>query len=259
MKPELRLGSLTTRAQLTGQHFTVILRGVQIAMIRPTMDIRTLRDPEVEVVDILALLAAGVAHGLFTADPLVLATARAERLHGGDPQAAAWRLILDGAAPGVLRLLVNMAEMLQFDTITIVLTGTETAPPTPIQALPYPDCHATQEFRFFYERPQKSRTERAVRLGFTEPPDDATLDRTIAALDIWGNLLMAGAYSDDWTPMASGVMAEQATLEDETTVGVSLPICFGAAESMFAPILNLARRLHRRIPLAFVEILRPSA
>lgn len=254
MIPSLRIGSLLPQRPLTAQHLSVAVSGSEVQRIRPQIDIRALPDPEEQRVDPVALLAASAVHGLFSGSAGVAGhiSAYAERNADARPDVAFWSLFLDGVDLSALRLLANMLAYRSFDSAEIVADGCTGGVVTRGDMLSYPSCSTPQEFAFEYERPLKSRGERGVRLGFVHEPDDATLDRVIASLDAWGNILMAGAYSSD---PAAGVFANQATLEEPCVVGVSLPVCSGTDEIMFSPVINLARRIHALYaPLEWLEI-----
>jgi hypothetical protein len=254
--PTLRIGNLTGQQSLGARQFRVAALGPGVERLRPDIDIRALPDPEEQRIDPVALLAAGALQGLFSGSTGVTGkiTAHSQRLAHSRPDVAHWKLFLEGVDPGALRLLVAMLDGHELDFAEIVADGYAGTTSTDSTLLPYPSCTTPREFVFAYERPTKSHGARGVRLVFAYPPEDATLDLVIAALDTWANIVMAGAYSNS-DPHA-GAFAEQATLEEPCVVGVSLPLWSGANELMFSPVVNLARRIHAlHAPLERLEIL----
>jgi hypothetical protein len=254
--PTLRIGSLSGQWNTGAQHFRVAALGPEVRRLRPDIDIRALPDPEEQRIDPVALLAAGARHGLFSGVAGVVGkiSAHSERLAHSRPDFANWSLVLEGVDPGALRLLTAMFALQELDLAEIVADGYAGADSTDSTLLPYPTCVTPREFAFVYERPAKSNGARGVRFVFQCQPEDATLDLVISALDTWGNIVMAGAYSDS-DPQV-GAFAEQATLEEPCVVGVSLPLCSGTNELMFSPVVNLARRIHAlHAPLERLEIL----
>ncbi len=256
MIPTLRIGSLSGQWNTGAQHFRVTALGPEVKRLRPDIDIRALPDPEEQRIDAVALLAAGATYGLFSGSAGVLGriSARSERMAPARPDCAKWGLVLEGVDPGALRLLAAMFALQELDFAELVADGYAGADPTDSRLLPYPTCVTPREFAFVYERPAKSHGARGIRLVFQSEPEDAALDLVIAALDTWGNIVMAGAYSDSDPQVCA--FAEQATLEEPRVVGVSLPQCSGTNELMFSPIVNLARRIHAlHAPLERLEIL----
>ena len=256
MIPTLRIVPPDGQQSLGAQQFRVAALGPGVQGLRPDIDIRALPDPEVQRIDPVALLATGALHGLFSGSTGVAGkiTAHAQRLAPSRPDGAHWKLLLEGVDLGALRLLAAMLDGYEFDFAEIVAEGYAGTASMDSTLLPYPSCTTPREFVFAYERPTKSHGARGVRLVFAYPPEDATLDLVIAALDTWANIVMAGAYSHS-DPQA-GAFAEQATLEEPRVVGVSLPLCSGTNELMFSPVVNLARRIHAlHAPLERLEIL----
>ena len=233
----------------------VVLTGSQTRQIRPETDMRRLSDIERDLIDPVALLAAASADGLFSGQAGLTGAVRAEarRADAAIPGAAEWTLQLNGVDVGAIRLLVNMSNYLEFDSGQIRPAGFAGGFTVPATSLPFPSCGFPKEFAFDYERPAKSRGERGVRLTFANPPDDATLDRTIAALDKWAAVVMAGAYVTELGH--AGALAEAAALEETCVVGLTYSVCIGMTELMFSPVINLAGRLHAlQAPLKRLEI-----
>jgi hypothetical protein len=206
------------------------------------------------MVDPVALLAAGAAAGLFS-DRHANIQAHAQRLPDPEPGVSSWRLLLEEVDVGALRLLANMLACQPFDAAEIVADGRVDAAIVQPDMLSYPSYVTPREFAFVYEQPAKSRGGRGVRLNFADEPADEILDLVIASLDAWGNLIMAGAYSDG-EARAAGILADQATLEEPSVVGISLEVHTEVDEAMFSPVVNLARRIHAlHAPLERLEIL----
>jgi hypothetical protein len=240
--PVLRIGALSGQPLPSAQHFRIAVFGAEVQRIRPETDIYALPDPEEQMVDPVALLAAGAARGLFSGSAGVAGkiSTHAERLADTRPDIVEWSLSLGGVDLGALRLLANMLAYGRFDSAEIVADGCVGGAVTQSAMLSYPSCIPPQEFTFVHDPPAKSHSERGVRLIFADEPDDVTLDLVIASLDTWGNIMMAGGYDGG---SGANAFANKAALEESCVVGVSLMVS-GVNELMFSPVVNLAQRVH---------------
>jgi hypothetical protein len=240
--PVLKIGALSGQLLPRAQRFRVAVFGAEVQRIRPETDIYVLPDPEEQMVDPVALLAAGAACGLFSRSAEVAGkfSAHAERLADTRPDVVEWSLLLEGVDLGALRLLANMLACGQFDSAEIVADGCVGGAVTQSAMLSYPSWIPPQEFGFVHDPPAKSHSDRGVRLIFADEPDDVTSDLVIASLDTWGNILMAGGYDGG---SGANAFASKAALEEPCVVGVSL-MASGVNELMFSPVVNLARRVH---------------
>jgi hypothetical protein len=62
--PVLQIGALSEQPLPGAQRFRITVFGTEVQRIRPETDIYALPDPEEQMVDPVALLAAGAARGL---------------------------------------------------------------------------------------------------------------------------------------------------------------------------------------------------
>ena len=258
MRPVLRIPALTVGAPLVARRFAVTARGPDVARLGKEIDIRRLPDPEEQNIDCVGLLAAACVHGMFSweSGPTSRPAATARRMSPTAPDEAIWELLLNDVDSGALRVLADMLAVLTLDSVEIADAEAGYQAASGAGAIAYPSCGTPQEFAFDYDRPFKSSGERAVRIGFAEEPDDEVLAFACDGLDVWGNLIMNGAYAADSRPGASGVFAEQASLEEPDVLGVSLPICKNMDELMFSPVVNLVRRIHKlHAPILRLEII----
>ncbi len=220
MIPVLQIGALSGQPLPSAQRFRIAVFGAEVQRIRPETDIYALPDPEEQMVDPVALLAAGAARGLFSGCAGVAGkiSAHAERLADTRPDIVEWSLLLEGVDLGALRLLANMLACRRFDSAEIVADGCVGGAVTQSAMLSYPSYIPPQEFTFVHDPPAKSHSERGVRL----------------------NIMMAGGYDGD---SGANAFANKAALEESCVVGVSLMVS-GVNELMFSPVVNLARRVH---------------
>jgi hypothetical protein len=222
--------------------------GAEVQRVRPETDIYTLPDPEKQMVDPVALLEAGAAHGLVAGR----ISAHAERLADARPDIVEWSPLLERVDLGALHLLANMLACRPFDSAEIAADGCIGGAVTQSAMLPYPACIGSQGFSFVHDPPAKSHSERGVRLIFANEPDDVTLDLVIASLHTRGNILMAGGYNGD---SGANAFANKAALEESCVVGVSLMVS-DVNELMFSPVTNVARRVHTlNAPLERLELI----
>jgi hypothetical protein len=101
----------------------------------------------------------------------------------------------------------------------------------------------------------KSTQARFARVSFHARPADALVDAVIAALDVWGELVLRGGYAaDDQGPGESSGFPGGAMLYDERSVAQSFPDLFFASPGAFEAVVSLACALEARgADVEFVE------
>jgi hypothetical protein len=166
-----------------------------------------------------------------------------------DERRASWRLLLDGVDPGAYRIIRNLLGAMDLDEAVIAtaeIPGTrpDATPRLDLGKLAYPAVFRRLPFRLEVEPPLRSNN-RSVQIVFASRPPDAVADATLAACDLWSELVVRGGYPEDGVhPSRSGAMPDPPFMFDEVTIEQAFPDLFAADDAAFNAIVNHAAAVH---------------
>jgi hypothetical protein len=168
-----------------------------------------------------------------------------------------WRLHIEEADFGALRVLTNLLTARELDSVTV------RAKPSSPQArrldpfkVAYPAARANLPYAVEREEAIRLSKDRLIQIELSSPPSDEVYDGLSAVLELWSNLMLFGGYPpEDLTPRESGVFPEGPLLLDEVTVQMAFPEVFQSDEAAFNCILNhLFCLAQRGTPIALVRV-----
>ena len=229
------------------QELTIRVRGPDVRRLASLAG----ADEEAPLPDLGPLFAEAARAGLFggVAVPPWEAVAEQVRVEmEPELQRACWSLRLGGVDPGMFRVLWNVLrarELEEADLSTTWPAGSAGVAPLELGRLAYPGVYGKLPFQLEVEAPLRSSKDRSVQVVFEQPPPEEVVDRVLAALERWDQLLLLGGYPEDGVePARSGAFPEPPFQLDEVTVEQAFPELFAADEAAFHAIANHAAAVH---------------
>ena len=157
-----------------------------------------------------------------------------------------WRVQVENVDPGALRVLATSLRARELDRVTLAtIDAPSGARYAALDGLALPGRYHALPFPVEDEEVVKHSKDRGIEIELAEPPDDATDERAMAALGLWVELLLLGAYAEaDRDPRRSGAFPDGACWIDEVTVTETFSEAFAADDRAFDAMVNWAARLH---------------